>query len=174
VEGLLEGTETDWPELLVQYSKALLQTRAGDATRQWFVSMGLEASLYAVQQTLIHMRDADQRDELASVRVPTAVFHGAHDAIVPFAIGEYLAENVDDAALVRFEKSGHAVWIDEKARFNSELTRFVEERVFGNVVPPPDVEKLPGGGERLPYKQLATRPRRGKPRIEGATGEVYE
>lgn len=174
VDGLLEGSETNWPDLLVKYAGSLFHTAVGEPTLDWFVSMGLEASLYAVQQTLIALRDSDQRDDLARVRVPTAVFHGVHDDVVPLAIGEYLAENIAGASLVRFEHSGHLVWIDEKYRFNKELTGFVEERVFGQEVPPPDVERLPGGGERLPYKKIATRSRRGQPKIEGAVGQIYE
>ncbi|HLH74432.1 MAG TPA: alpha/beta hydrolase, partial [Chloroflexota bacterium] len=109
-----------------------------------------------------------------SITVPTAIFHGAHDAIAPFPIGEYLAQNINGAQLTRFENSGHAIWIDEKYHFNTELTGFIEERVFGNVLPPPGVEQTPGGGERLPFKAIATRPHRGRPRLEGALGEIYE
>lgn len=174
VDDLLERTQTNWPELLVDYSKTLCHTAIGDATRQWFINMGMEASLYAVQQTLIHMREADLRDELTKVKVPTAIFHGAHDEIAPMALGEYLSQNIPGARLVRFENSGHAVWIDEKLRFSTELTGFVEQDVFGNRVPPTDVEKEPGGGERLPSKKIAAE--QGKSptgRIEGATGETY-
>ncbi len=174
LENLLDDAETNWPDLLTRYVASLFHTDVGDVTRGWFVNMGLEASLYAAQQSLIHLRDADQRDELANLHLPTAVFHGVHDQIVPLEIGEYLAENIDGASLVRFERSGHAVWIDETFRFNKELTGFIEERVFGNVLPPPGVEPAPRGGERLPYKTIATRPRRGPPRIEGDVGQVYE
>ncbi|HVC33192.1 MAG TPA: alpha/beta hydrolase [Chloroflexota bacterium] len=174
VDNLLEDSETNWPGLLVKYASSLFHTVVGAPTRDWFVSMGLAGSLYAAQQTLIHLRDADQRDELAKIHLPTAVFHGVHDDVVPLEIGEYLAENVDGASLVRFEHSGHAVWIDEKYRFNKELTGFIEERVFGRALPPPDIEAAPGGGERLPYKKIATRPHRGRPRIEGTTGEIRE
>ncbi len=174
LESLLDDSQTNWPDLLVRYSASLFHTEVGEATRRWFATMGLEASLYAAQQTLIHLRDADQRDDLANLHLPTAVFHGVHDQIVPLEIGEYLAENIDGASLVRFERSGHAVWIDEPLRFSKELTGFIEERVFGNTVPPPGVEPAPGGGERLPYKAIATRPRRGRPRIEGDIGQVYE
>ncbi|HEX5414430.1 MAG TPA: alpha/beta hydrolase [Chloroflexota bacterium] len=174
VDDLLERTQTNWPELLVDYSKSLCHTAIGDATRQWFINMGLEASLYAVQQTLIHMRDADLRDELKQVSVPTAVFHGVHDAVAPPALGEYLAQAIPGARLFRFENSGHAVWIDEKLRFNTELTGFIEQDVFGVRVPPAGVEKQPGGGERLPYRKIAAEQgKSARGRIEGATGETY-
>lgn len=174
VESLLDDSETKWPNLLIKYAGSLFHTAVGEPTRDWFVNMGLEASLYAAQQTLIHMRDADQRDELTKIRCPTTVFHGVHDAVVPLGVGEYLAENIEGAAFVRFENSGHAIWIDEKYRFNKELTGFIEERVFGRELPPPDLEPAPGGGERLPYKKIATRPHREAPRIEGPAGQIYE
>jgi non-heme chloroperoxidase len=174
VERLLEESETNWPDLLRRFVGSLFHTEVGEPTRSWFQHLGFEASLYMVQQCLLLLRDADLRSELAGIRVPTAVFHGSHDVVSPPAIGEYLAAHIPDAALVRFDQSGHAVWIDEKFRFNTELTGFIEQRVFGNVLPPPGTERTPGGGERLPFEEIATRPRRGPPRIEGATGRIYE
>jgi hypothetical protein len=114
------------------------------------------------------------RDELSQLAVPTAVFHGVHDAVAPLALGEYLAAHLPSAQLVRFERSGHAVWIDEPMRFNTELTGFIEKTVYGNVLPPPGTETLPGGGKRLPFEAVAKRSRRGPPRMEGPAGEEYE
>jgi hypothetical protein len=136
--------------------------------------MGFEASLYMVQQCLLVLRDADLRGDVAKISVPTTIFHGVHDAIAPPALGDYLAAHIPGASLVRFEHSGHALWIDEKLRFNRELTGFVEQQVYGNVLPPSGTERTPQGGERLPFKAIATRPRRGAPKLEGATGEIHE
>ncbi len=174
LDDLLEASETRWPDLAATLVGSLFHTDVGGATRAWFQSMALEASLYMVQQTLMAMRDTDLRDDLACVGVPTAVFHGVHDTIAPLALGEYLAKHIPHAHLVRFEHSGHAVWIDEGFRFNTELTGFIEKTVYGNVLPPPGTEKLPGGGKRLPFEAIATKPRRGPPQLEGDTGEVYE
>jgi pimeloyl-ACP methyl ester carboxylesterase len=174
VEDFLEKSETRWPDLVEELVQSRFHTEVGDATRTWFASMALESSLYAVQQSLLAMRDADLRDELAGIEVPTVVFHGAHDAIAPPALGAYLARHIPRAKLIRFEHSGHALWIDEGFRFNTELTGFIEKTVYGNVLPPPGTQKLPGGGERLPFEEIATRPRRGPAKVEGAAGEEYE
>jgi pimeloyl-ACP methyl ester carboxylesterase len=174
VEGLLEASETNWPDLLCRFVGSLFHSEVGEPTRLWFQHMGFEASLYMVQQCLMLLRDADLRDELAGIRVPTAIFHGSHDAVAPPALGEYLAAHIPHASLVRFDHSGHAVWVDEQFRFNTELTGFIEQRVFGNVLPPPGTEQTPGGGKRLPREDVATRQRRGPPKLEGATGEIYE
>lgn len=173
VENILEQSETNWPQLLLEYATALFQTAVGEPTRQWFVHMGLEASLYAVQQCLICMRDSDLRDELGNVGVPTVVFQGAHDLVAPFALGEYCARNIPGASLVRFDRAGHAVWIDEALRFNNELTGFIEERVFGNRVPPAGTQHLPGGGERLPFEKIAKEEAEPlAPKLEGPTGQI--
>jgi non-heme chloroperoxidase len=173
VENLLEQSETNWPQLLIDYSLALFQTAVGDPTRQWYVQMGLEASLYAVQQCLICMRDSDLRDELGKIAVPTAVFHGVHDAVAPLSLGEYCAQNIPNATLIRFERAGHAVWIDEAYRFSTALTGFIEERVFRNTVPPPGTERLPGGGERLPFEAIAKEEAAPlPPKLEGPAGQI--
>jgi pimeloyl-ACP methyl ester carboxylesterase len=167
VESLLEKSETRWPDLVDEFVASLFHTEVGDATRGWFAAMALEASLYAVQQCLIAMRDADLRDDLAGITAPTAIFHGAHDAVAPLALGEYLAQHIPGARLIRFERSGHAVWIDEALRFNRELTGFVEKDVYGNALPSPTTQQ-----PRL--AEAATRPRRARAHLEGAAGEEYE
>jgi pimeloyl-ACP methyl ester carboxylesterase len=174
VERLLEASETEWPAILASYVGSLFHTAVDEQTRLWFMAMGFEASLYAVQQCLIALREADQRDDLRAVTVPTAIFHGAHDAIAPPGLGEYLAGALPNATITRFEHSGHAVWVDDKMRFNRELTGFIEGRVFGNVLPPPNVESTPGGGKRLRRPATAAKSRAGETPLEGPTGEVYE
>jgi pimeloyl-ACP methyl ester carboxylesterase len=64
---------------------------------------------------------ADVRPRLAELRLPTAVLHGRHDAILPFAGAEHLAKHIPGATLVAFESSAHAPHLEEPDKFNEAL-----------------------------------------------------
>lgn len=63
----------------------------------------------------------DVRTTLATLDVPTAVLHGRHDELIPYAHGEYLARHIEAATLVTFEDSGHTPQLEQADAFNAAL-----------------------------------------------------
>lgn len=53
--------------------------------------------------------------ELESITAPTLAVHAEDDTFIPIAHGEYTAEHIPGAQLVRFEVGGHFVAVREKA-----------------------------------------------------------
>ena len=124
--------------------------------QDWFQSQGMEASPHAAAACLAALRDSDLRQDILSVKVPTVLFHGLHDQICPFALAETLtapseampaggeamsagveaisagaeptAGGIRGAKLIRFENSGHALFYEEKEKFNAELVNFIERK----------------------------------------------
>lgn len=122
----------------------------------WFRSLGMEASPHATAACLAALRDTDLREEIPSVKVPTILFHGVHDQICPFklaetmtaptvalpagevamaagaeaisTVGEPAACGIRGARLIRFENSGHALFYEEREKFNTELINFIEKK----------------------------------------------
>jgi non-heme chloroperoxidase len=93
----------------------------------WLHSIGMQASPYAMAQSLIALRDTDLRPELAMIGVPTAIFHAVGDKICPFAFAEQMAKGFNNAKMIRvirFENSGHGLFLEEKDKFNFELIKF--------------------------------------------------
>ena len=64
---------------------------------------------------------ADLRAGLKKLKVPTAVLHGKHDALLPLAHGEDLAKKIPGAKLTVFAESGHAPFLEEPEAFNAAL-----------------------------------------------------
>jgi pimeloyl-ACP methyl ester carboxylesterase len=93
----------------------------------WLGGINWEASPYAATQCLIALRDEDLRAELAEIKIPVAIFHGAHDKIVPFSTGQQALHGIPNAYLVPFEHSGHGLFVEEREKFNHELIRFVRQ-----------------------------------------------
>ena len=57
--------------------------------------------------------------------MPTRVFHAINDKILPLDHGQAVAAGVRNARLVTFKTAGHAVYVDERDKFNRELFSFM-------------------------------------------------
>ncbi|HEX7156473.1 MAG TPA: 3-oxoadipate enol-lactonase [Burkholderiaceae bacterium] len=70
------------------------------------------------------VRDADLREAVASIGVPTLVITGTHDPSTPAADGRKLADAVNGARYVELD-SAHLSNIEARLRFNTELLDFL-------------------------------------------------
>ena len=127
VNGLIRQAETDRAQLSYDFSRKLLYSPHSEAIKDWFMDISEQANQFATVKTAISLRDEDGRKDLASVRVPTAIFHGTEDQVVPFDLGEYQHLHIPCSQLIPFSQSGHAVFYDELERFNRRFLRFVTE-----------------------------------------------
>lgn len=122
----LVACETDRKGFVAGFARASCATRLSDAQVSWFVSPAMGASPRATIRALMALRDMDLRPDLAQVSVPTAILHGTRDQIARFEqTAAVLQAGIPGAELTRFEASGHAIFLDEKERFNAELLRVV-------------------------------------------------
>ena len=69
---------------------------------------------------------ADLRAGAKKLKVPTAVLHGKHDALLPLAHGEDLAKRIPGAKLTVFAESGHAPFLEEPEAFNAALGKLLD------------------------------------------------
>jgi pimeloyl-[acyl-carrier protein] methyl ester esterase len=78
-------------------------------------------------QALGELGPLDQREILAQLAMPILSFVGAHDAIVDPNICRSVKDINPRAQIVEMADSGHAPFIDETAKYNSELINFCRE-----------------------------------------------
>lgn len=97
---------------------------------QWLSNIHERASSYAIEQSLILLRDADLYYDLKRINIYTAIFHGKEDKLFPFALAERLHNALPSSYLVPFENSGHALFLDEMEKFNSTFLKFIH---FSNI-----------------------------------------
>jgi pimeloyl-ACP methyl ester carboxylesterase len=158
VESLVKLCYSDRAKLNADFGTMLFKdsTSVTPQLMDWLQSLAMEASPHATAACLATLRDADLREDLQSVHVPTVLFHGLHDRICPFELaetltappdampagGEAMAAGVDaisageeptaggirGAKLIRFENSGHALFYEEREKFNTELINFIEKK----------------------------------------------
>ena len=63
---------------------------------------------------------------LVEVEARTLVMWGRHDQILPFRNADLVMEQLADARLEVFERSGHMLMLEERDRFNQLVLQFVE------------------------------------------------
>lgn len=128
-DALIKAVDVDRPRLFADFGKifGLTETSVNPGLAAWLHSIGMQASPYAVAQSVVALRDTDLSPELATIDAPTAIFHAVGDKICPFAFAEEMAKRIKNARIIRFEKSGHGLFLEEKEKFNRELIKFASE-----------------------------------------------
>ena len=127
VDGFIQACYADRAQLLVDFGKIffLAEDSVSPTLGDWFHSLGMEASSHATAMSLIELRDADCRDDMAKIVVPTGIFHGTQDKICSFELAEVMSRGIPGSRIIRFEQSGHGLVVDETEKFNQELMSFV-------------------------------------------------
>lgn len=74
---------------------------------------------------LMELRDADCREDMSNIKVPTGIFHGRQDKICSFDLADAMHQGIPGSHIIPFERSGHGLVVDETRKFNQELIDFV-------------------------------------------------
>jgi pimeloyl-ACP methyl ester carboxylesterase len=127
--GFLQGEVADRAKLKRDFGESFFHNPVSPQLARWFEDIGMQASPRASLRGLEELRDRDLRSELAAIRVPTRIFHGVEDQIVPFALSGEQQRLIRGASVVRFENSGHGLFIDEKEKLNQELAKFASGEI---------------------------------------------
>lgn len=121
---------TDRPKFIADFGKMLFKGE-GLVSKEmlgWMGSLGLEAAPYATLQCIGQLRDTDLRADMKVIdqlKLPLAIFHGTHDKVCSFEFAKVMNEGISESKLVKFTASGHALNIEEAAKANEELMKFV-------------------------------------------------
>lgn len=132
LNSLIELNSTNRPQLIEEFGKlfAATETALPKNISDWLASIQFQSSQYAMEQGLIMIRDSDLRDDLKKITIPTAIFHGKLDKLCPFDLAEQLHNGIANSKLIAFEKSGHALFLEEREKFNHELIKFINDKSF--------------------------------------------
>lgn len=126
IEGLIKATMTQRQDLIAGFG-AGFPAKEGNISKnmeKWLENINLEASPYAITESITALRDLDLRPQLSKINIPVAIFHGVYDKNCPFVWAEQLQKGIKNATLIRFDNSGHALFVEEMDKFNTELEKF--------------------------------------------------
>lgn len=127
--GLIKQTMTSREELIAGLGAAFAAegTTLPKNTEKWLESINLSASPYAVTESIASLGELDLRPVLKDITIPVAIFQGVKDQLIEYAHAEQLHKGLKNSYIVRFEKSGHALFVEEMDKFNSELEKFAKK-----------------------------------------------
>jgi non-heme chloroperoxidase len=94
---------------------------------QWLYGIEMQSSAYAMEQALTALRDEDLRKDLPKIKIPTLILHAKDDQIVAYENALQMNNGIKGSKLVTFDKSGHALFIEEQDKFNNELISFLKQ-----------------------------------------------
>ena len=130
LNNLISLNSTNRPQLIEEFGKlfAASETALPKGISDWLSRIQFQSSQYAMEQGLCMIRDSDLRSDLEKVTIPTAIFHGKQDKLCPFELAEQLHKGIVNSKLVVFENSGHALFLEERSKFNDELIKFINDK----------------------------------------------
>lgn len=126
--GLIKTTMTARQDLIAGFGAAF-PAKEGAISKnveKWLENINLEASPYAITESITALRDLDLRPELSKINIPVAIFHGVQDKLCSFEFANQLNKGIKNSYIVRFENSGHALFVEEMDKFNTELEKFAK------------------------------------------------
>lgn len=128
VQGLINATKTQREDLIASFGAGFV-AKEGNISKnveKWLESINLQASPYAMTESITALRDLDLRPQLSKINIPVTIFQGVYDKNCPLVWAEQLQKGIKNATLIRFENSGHALFVEEMEKFNTELEKFAK------------------------------------------------
>ena len=129
VDGLITLNNTNRPQLFENFGQIFpaSPTSVSPGHGAWLGTIQAQASSYAMGECLKTLRDSDLRADLKQITLPTLILHGKLDKICSYELAEQMHTLLPKSQLVPFEKSGHALFIEEREKFNTELVGFINK-----------------------------------------------
>lgn len=127
--GLVLQTMTARQDLIAGFGAAF-PAKEGNISKnveKWLENINLEASPYAMTESIKALLNLDLRPQLSKISIPVAIFHGTQDKLCSFEFANELNKGIKNSRIIRFENSGHALFVEESEKFNTELEKFAKQ-----------------------------------------------
>lgn len=123
----LESIERGAGALAEALLPTLLSARAPREAVELQATMAAGLRAAGIRPMLHAMAEADLRDVLETIAVPTLVLHGALDVRAPAVVAHALADAIPDSRLVTLPDAGHGCNLESPYAFNAALRSFLLE-----------------------------------------------
>ena len=95
-----------------------------EAEINFLFNISMQTPLDIAMKAVTNQIDLDHRPVLKALKVPCLAMQSDHD-FYPLELGKYIADTVPRGSFQAFENSGHSIQIQDYARFNEVLRKFV-------------------------------------------------
>ncbi|MFD1175484.1 alpha/beta fold hydrolase [Paenibacillus puldeungensis] len=127
VNQLIEETYSDRPNMLRNLENQFFFRHITKPFSDWIMYLEFAATGNSTAKVAMSFRDESLFSDLGKIKVPTLILHGIHDKVCfpELAIAQH--EGIKNSKLVWFKFSGHALFYEERDKFNEELMKFIEQ-----------------------------------------------
>jgi pimeloyl-ACP methyl ester carboxylesterase len=126
VRRALAEAERPPEEWAAGYLDGFFATEVAPETIDRVVAIISDARPAGIRAMVLGFAEADLRDVLPHIAVPTLVLHGELDARSPLGVGEELHAAIPGSELVVLQGVGHVSNIEAPGAFNAAVRRFLE------------------------------------------------
>lgn len=127
IDKIIMATYMDRPKMLEDFGKSFFYKKVSRPFSEWFLQLGFQAAGWATAAIAQTWINECLFEDIKEITVPTLILHGVHDQVVLPPLGEVQNKLIKNSRLVKFKRSGHGLFYDEKDKFNEELMNFIEE-----------------------------------------------
>jgi non-heme chloroperoxidase len=121
----LKEALNDRPKMMQEVTDSFFFQYITGPFSNWFFQMGLQGAGWSTAAVVVMLRDEKLDADLLKISVPTLIFHGIHDKVIPFTQAQELNQKIKNSQLVPFQYSGHGPFWEERDKFNQLLTQFI-------------------------------------------------
>lgn len=126
VNTIIQNTYNDRPNMLEGFGNIFFFQKVTKAFSDWFFQLGLEAASWSTAAVASSWLNEEKLfNDLGKIHVQTLILHGIHDKVCHFSLAEAQKQGIKNSKLVPFRNSGHALFWEERDKFNKELTEFI-------------------------------------------------
>lgn len=104
-----------------------LPERAEESLRKKFGSRDYNALDAEMRQTFVKVISQDLTPYLPRIQQPTLLLWGTEDTETPLWMGQEMERSIPDAALIPLEGGTHFAYVEQPARFNAIVRKFLVE-----------------------------------------------
>jgi len=117
----------DMPKFLAANARAFVLPETSPETVSWVAGMGMQASLKALVELNHTITETDLRADVAHVRLPTLIIHGAQDKSAPIGLtGKKVAAMIAGSQFKVYDDAPHGLLLTHKDRLNADLALWIK------------------------------------------------
>lgn len=128
LERFMEQFEEPSERWVGEYIPTLLTDRAPKQMTEELVALMAESRPAGMRAMILAMAEADLRDVLPKIDVPTLLLYGEEDVRSPMSVAEELHTAITGSTLVVMPGVGHQSNVEAADRFNEEVRTFLRSR----------------------------------------------
>ncbi len=145
LDGNLRALESLAPEDFVRtWLPSLFSDRAPVDAVEAYVAVMADLHPEGVRPMLHALAEADLRDVLPTIAIPTLLLYGAEDERAPLPVAQAMHDAIPGSTLIVLPEVGHMSNLEVPERFNAEVRRFLMER--GPGLGPSSASRCADGG----------------------------